>query len=68
VSDIKKISQSEKRDIRLTPTQENPYHADLPREGFRDSVSAERLACQLAYYASALELILAANQETNDDS
>jgi hypothetical protein len=69
VSDIKKIkvSQLEKLEIQATPSQENPYHADLPREGFRELVSAERLACQLAYYASVLELVLPANEETSDD-
>jgi len=53
VSDLKKLT------IQPTPTEENPYHADLSREGFRDPLSAELLAYRLAHHASLLELVLA---------
>jgi hypothetical protein len=62
VSDLKKL------EIQATASSENPYHADLMREDFRDAVSAELLAYRLAHHASALELVLAINEETGEDS
>lgn len=53
VSDLKKIKVSDPNlpnlnqlEIQPTPTTEpdNPYHADLSRDGFRENFSAERLA------------------------
>jgi hypothetical protein len=76
VSDLRKIKVSDsnlpnlnKLEIRPTPTAEpdNPYHADLSREGFREKISAERLAYQLAYYASLSDLVLAARDDAKSD-
>lgn len=63
-----KVSDSKKLTIQPTPTEENPYHADLSREGYRDPLSAELLAYRLAHHASVLELVLPANENTSDSN